>query len=401
MSSGTSIFGAVCWVFVFLILLSSSAMGISVVGGKGDIVVPVGQKIQDDLAATGQSVSVAGTIDGDLFAAASNVGFSGKTTGGAWLAGGSVTSSGLVGSSLRACGSTVNVSSMVAKDLLAVATNFTLAPGAKVGRDLAIAGTNLSIGSPVGRNLYAAGTNVILGSRIGGSAVVKAQRLILLPGAIIRGDLAFQGKSLEIQPGAKIVGKIVRKAPVPGQEMPRRIGALRPLWFLLLSLALIIFGAVLTGILPRFVSGVASRVRDSFGASLGWGILVAAVGGVAVMVALGLTFTFVLAPLTLSFLSIYSIAVYASVIFVGAALGKTILRWFGKAGDSTILNMLIGTIVICVVCSVPLVGWIIWFLAAAVGLGALLLWLRNLNIPSSARAQVPLVDVPPSPSEGM
>ena len=122
--------------------------------------------------------------------------------------------------------------------------------------------------------------------------------------------------------------------------------------------------------------------------------MVAVVGGVAVMVAVGLTFTFVLAPLTLSFLSMYWIAVYASVIFVGAALGKTIFGCFGKAGDSTILNMLVGTIVLSIVCSVPYIGWLIWFLAAAVGLGALLLWLRTRNVPSPVPA--PDVTVPES-----
>ena len=374
MVNKSALFRAVCPTLVLCSLLSAQAMAIAVMGEKGNVVVGPETTIRDDLAIAGQSVSISGIVDGELFAAASMVGLSGKTTGSAWLVGSNVNSSGPVGGSLHACGSTVSVSGPVAKDLMVGATNFTLNPGSKVGRDLAGAGTNLYINSPVGRNLYVAGTNALLSSTVGGDALVKAQRFSLLPGAVIHGNLNFEGKKLDIQPGAKIMGKIVKKFAAPGRR-----GGFRPLLWLLVSLALIIFGAVLTGICPGFVSVTSSKVRESFGASLGWGILVRIVGGVAVLIAVGLIFTFVLAPVMLSFLSLYAITVYASVIFAGAALGKTIFRLFGKAGESAMLNMLIGTIVLSVVCGIPYVGQLIWFLAAAIGLGALLLWFRTRN----------------------
>jgi 4-hydroxybenzoate polyprenyltransferase len=86
------------------------------------------------------------------------------------------------------------------------------------------------------------------------------------------------------------------------------------------------------------------------------------------------------------------------VIFVGAALGKTIFRLFGKAGESAMLNMLIGTIVLSVVCGIPYVGQLIWFLAAAIGLGALLLWFRTRNM--AVRSPERAILEPPPPSSG-
>ena len=395
MVSRSSSVWAFCPILVLFSLVSAPAVAITVLGGNWNVVVDTERRtIRDDVAIAGQSVSFSGVVDGELFAAASTVGFTGKTTGSAWLAGSNVSCSGPVGGSLRACGSTVSVSGPVAKDLIVGATNFTLNPGSKVGRDLAGAGTNLYINSPVGRNLYIAGTNAVLDSTVGGDALVKAQNFSLLPGAVIYGNLKFEGKSLDIQPGAKVMGKIVKKFATPAGRTPAKLGGFRPLLWLLASLALIIFGAVLTGICPGFVSAASFKVRESFGASLGWGILVGIVGGVAMLIAIGLTFTFVLAPVMLSFLSIYLIIVYASVIFVGAALGKSIFRLFGKGGDSTMLNMLTGTIVLSVVCSVPYVGRLIWLLAAATGLGALLLWLRTRNAP----VQLPAQSLPqPSP----
>ena len=358
------------------------AAGISFMS-QDAVALEAAQTVHDDLAIAGNSVSVGGTVDGELFAAGDSVTCSGKTSASAWLAGRNVSSTGPVGGSLRVGAQSASITGHVGKDAMIACASLSLPADASVGRDLAIATSDASILSPVGRNLLLAAENGTLGSTVGGSAVVKANRLTLLPGAVIRGNLDFTGQTLDVQPGAKVLGKITKHLASPKE---RKKGGFKPTQALLLSIALIIFGAVLTGIAPRFVGAASGKIRESFGSTLGWGVLIAAIGVVAILLALGLTITVILAPVTLSFLMLYGIAVYASVIFVGAALGKTIFGWFRKQGDSVILNMLVGTVVLCIVCSIPYIGWLVWLLSAALGLGGLVAWLRTRGLGEQAVA---------------
>lgn len=358
-----------------LCVLAAPAFAVTWLSG-GSPGVAAGQTVNDDIMLAGQTVSVAGKVDGELFAAASDVSLPGEVTGSAWMAGSTVGVSGKVGGSARLAGSTVSFAGKAAKDLMVGASTFSADSGSSVGRDLLVLSATATINSPVGRNLYVAARQATLGSTVGGSAQVQAEQLTLLPGAVIRGDLRFTGGKLDLQPGAKVLGKVEKLAP-PKKEHKRPLAGLGPMWSILTALALIVFGVILAGIFPRFVGEVAANIRRYFGASLGWGLLIAIIGGVCILIALVLTFTVILAPVMLSFLSTYWILVYAASVFAGAWLGQIILGWFGKRGESIVLNVLIGTIALGILFNIPWIGMLLWLVATFVGLGGTLLWLRN------------------------
>ncbi len=376
-------------ILTFLSLQCSISSAISFQSSDA-IAIPSTQVINDDLAVAGNSVSIAGKTLGELFAAGSSISFTGETANSSLLAGSQVSSSGFIGGSLRILSSSATISSKIKNDLMVAAGQTVIGPEAKIGRDLLVASGTFSLPAPVGRNVFISAGDAQISSIIGGNAWVNAERLTLLPGAVIKGDLRYRGNKLDIRPGATVKGKIIN-LPLPAGAKKAKKSGFNWIWTVLSTIALLAFGTVLTAIFPKFLKTASGNVFGNFGQCLGWGALTAIIGLFAIITAFILTFTLILAPITLSFLSIYWIVVYSSFIVAGAAVGGAILR---RSGKSIMTEMLLGTAIVGIAVTIPFIGWIIWLAAAFLGLGAMAVYIRRLQTPSLANSQTVQTDPP-------
>src|SRR2546421_8721481 len=85
----------------------------------------------------------------------------------------------------------------------------TLTSAARVGRDASIAGGKLDLRGPIGRNLRLAASEARLASEVHGSVTAHAERLSLLPGAVVRGNLVVYGPNApQISPEARVLGRV-------------------------------------------------------------------------------------------------------------------------------------------------------------------------------------------------
>jgi len=189
-------------VFLFALGLAPiTAQAIEVVSDT-DVSVPADKTIEDDFAAVGNTIDIAGRINGNLYAAGSTIVVTGPLTGSLHAAGSEVTLNGPVGDDLWAAGATLIVHSTVAHNLGLAGETVTLAPEATVGRDAIVAGNQIGVACRVGQNLSIYATNGVLSGHVAGDVVAHVERLTLTATAIVDHDVTVYGPNPpEIAPG--------------------------------------------------------------------------------------------------------------------------------------------------------------------------------------------------------
>ena len=331
--------------------------------------IPEGTRIADDLAASGQSVDIAGSVAGDILAAGNQINVSGSSTQSMMLAGSNVNASGSTGNDLFAAGGQINLSGPVTDNAWVAGGTIIMAKTARVGRDLQIAGGTIGINGNVGRNLNAAGGQVSIDGQIGGNANINAGNLTLGPTAVIRGDLIYSANTAaKIDPGAKILGRTVYR-PAPEHERRDPSAAAKFGLWLASLLAMYVVGAIIIALTPRESPAVADRVFGSFWKSLLIGFLVLVVTPVAAAIIMA---TLIGIPLGLILLAMYLILVYISRIYVGLAIGRWLFGKFGRANTSLYLSLLVGLVILWILRAIPIIGGFIGFISILLGIGALL-----------------------------
>lgn len=333
--------------------------------------VTFNERLDDDLYIAGGTVEVRGNVNGDVVAAGGTVGLFGPLSGGALVGGGTVTVGGPVGRSVRAAGGTVTLEGRTAADAVVAGGTISVEPGAVIGRDLVAAGGKLHVSGSVGRNALLSGGTIVISGRVGGDVDASAGEIILLPTGRIQGRLRYAAdQGVEIQPGAQVAGGVERipLPPAPQRIYPAAFGFFGRVLELLWLLAI---GVVALLAAPRGVTRVVERVRTQFGPSLLTGFVLMVVVPVAALV---VAFTVVGIALSAIGVLLYLATLYAGQIFTAAWLGDRILHGVRRGPGATVspyATLILGTIVLVVLVTVPFVGWLIRLVALAVGFGAL------------------------------
>jgi cytoskeletal protein CcmA (bactofilin family) len=341
--------------------------------------VPPAQTIADDVLMAGNTLLMQGTVEGDLAAAGANVTVSGNVSGDVMAAGANVTVSAPVGDDLRAAGANVTVSGPVRDNALLAGSAIVLQPGGRIGRDADIAGGSIQVQGKVGRNLSLSGADVQLAAEVGGTVRAQVDRLRLLPGATVRGDLIVYGpRAPEISPGARVLGRVDHRVtrPAAGARAPQRgVGWL--MGWLFHFFWLFVVGA--TGV--ALSHAWPDRVADVLTRRLGPAALTGFLSLVAVpVVVLVLMFTLIGIPLAVIALALFVVGTILAAPFVAFCIGRWLLTRLGRALASPYTEVAVGALVSSFLMVLPGIGWLFWLLFLVVGFGALLLerWDRRL-----------------------
>jgi hypothetical protein len=160
-------------------------------------------------------------------------------------------------------------------------------------------------------------------------------------------------------------------------------------WTTVLAVAFLLYGLVLFRVMPQF-SLDATRAAESYGASLGLGVLVMFAVPIASLIA---AITIVGLFVGLSTFVLWLIALYAAQTVVGAVIGQWIL---GRTTDSwgRIARMALGVVIIRAVTALPHGGWL-KLLVLLWGIGAISLALYRRFQPQAAMP--PFVPPPAAP----
>lgn len=319
------------------------------------------QKIGDDLFRFDDVVEISAPVSGDLYAVGGTVTLRGDVAGDVLAAGGTVVVRGSVHGDVRIIGNDVRLESAIDGNVSIAARTLTLATGAHVGKHLSFAGQSLDLADTVGGD-----ARVVL---------IEPADVHLRSSVIIDGQLLLWSPVVpSIDDGALLRGGTQRYAS-PFTRAPR----VRDIMYAqsIAFFGLFLVGLVVIHLLPRPSLIIASIMNTNIGLQLLWGLCAAVV---AIVLTILLSVTIVGVPLALIIGAITAILFYTARVFAGLAIGFMLVARFDRKHrmQSIVLVLLLGSVVLALIESVPLFGLAVSVFATLWALGGIVTFIRTL-----------------------
>jgi hypothetical protein len=179
-----------------------------------------------------------------------------------------------------------------------------------------------------------------------------------------------------IADGATIAGKRDIQVHVRESQFARpRFYFHQAVWFA----AALLVGWLGLVLFPAFFRATTQGVGSGW-LSLGLGVAVLAGAPVAMIVA---AITLVGFPISLMLLALYLTAIYLAKIWVGAFLGRILLKPSGSTKGDWFLGLLLGLLILTVVRFIPYLGGLVHFGVVCLGLGAFAAQLYRASRPAA------------------
>jgi cytoskeletal protein CcmA (bactofilin family) len=344
------------------------------------------ESIKGDVYFTGQEINVDGTVDGDLYVWGQEATIRGHITGDVFLFVQSGRIEGQIDGSVRGFCNNITISGNVERSLMAWAQVIHVDSRGSIGRTLTSFSQTLGIDGKVGRDLFVRNQTTRINGSIGGNIDEKSEALTIEDAAQVSGTIHYEGeKEPVVSKNAKLASEVQFTHHVKHRQA---FGKSSVVWALLLAAAFVLFGLVLFVVMPTF-SQESVHASESYGASLGLGVLVLFAVPIASLIA---CVTFVGLFIGLSTFVVWLIALYAAQTVVGAVIGQWIM---GKTTElwGRIGRMAIGVLIIRAVTLLPHGGWI-KLIVLLWGIGAISLALYRRFQAPAPQAETPYV--PPS-----
>lgn len=356
----------------FAAFAATSQMSQSIYVGPDEI-------ISGNFIKAGNVIDIQGAVNGDVILAGNSITISGPVAGDVIAAGNNIRISGKVSGSIRVVGNSIQVDTEVSHNVWAAGNTFVLGKDGKVGWDVYSAGASIQLNGPVAGNVWAAGANLIIGNEIGkdvNASIDKEGQITLYPSAKIDGNLTYKAakdEQLVLKDGAKVIGQTSRKAIiVPAQTDWKRFFGPAYFFFKLISLfGLLVVGLVLVTLVPKMLLEIKEEMVKKVWPSVGWGFVYLVVIPVLVII---LAITIIGLPLALMLVPLYVVGLYISTVIAGFTIGLLLLNKLNKDQykGSLIWPLVLGLVVLVILSSIPLIGWLVklflvlWALGAAI-----------------------------------
>jgi cytoskeletal protein CcmA (bactofilin family) len=333
---------------------------------------PRNDKGSDNVYMTGTEVRPTGPIHGDLVAAAGRISADHAIAGDAVLAAGSVDVRGRIGEDLRVAGGFVTLAGRVEGEALVVAGSIAFGPDSEVGGRAWLAGGDVAVAGRFHRDVKVYARNILVLGQVTGNVHLFGATIELLPTARIDGNVTYASNTpIKIHPGASVTGKVTRE---PGGLPTLRLPGWPP-FRPLLMFGLLVAGALLLALFPRFSTSTVQTVRASPLGSLGLGT---AIFFSLPPVILLLVISIIGIPIALVFAGLYAAALLAGFLMAAFFVGERLLHFARKRAGAAGYWARVGTLAIALVVlwlvrHIPYVGGVLILLALVIGLGAMAL----------------------------
>lgn len=260
--------------------------------------------------------------------------------------------------------------------------------GSTVG-DVVVVDGSIDVAGRVDGDVVAVSGPVRVAGTVDGSVSAVSDRVTLLPGARVTGDLRYGDERPLIARSATVGGEVSDESWADMTDFPWGvIGAVG--WWLAVSVSTLVLGLVLVALAPRAADAAVDTARTRLGVSLAWGAglffglpLVAVVALITLIgIPLGVVLLLALIPLAA-----------LGYVTTGYLLGRALL----KDSPGRIATFLVGWGLLRVAAVVPFLGVLAWLAGIVVGLGVLLVTLWRTRAPGRAQAQAGSGPVPAGP----
>src|ERR1022692_4467209 len=313
-------------------------------------IVRVEGVVNGDLLAFGGTVEIRGTVKGDLVSFAKRIVVSGTVEGSIFDLSNSLDLDGQLGHSIYALVQSLRVNDRgrVGEGMVAAAGDVSLEGDVKRSVDILTSG-NADVSGSIGRDLTMAGVSLTLtnAARVGGNLSARVHQL----------------KEVHIADGATIAGKRDIQVQVRKSQFTRpRFYFHQAVWFA----AAMLVGWLGLILFPGFFRATTQAVGSGW-LSVGLGVGVLA-GAPVAMVVVGITLIGI--PISLMLFAVYLAAIYLAKVWVGAFLGRILLKPSGATKGDWLLGLLVGLLILTIVGFIPYLGGLVRLGVVCLGLGA-------------------------------
>lgn len=344
----------------------------------GTVVVEPNEIVDDDLYAAAGEFSLDGSALGDVFAAAGTIDIPGSVGGSLNVTGGSISIDGNVGGSVRVFGGDTVVSGEITGDLMVFGGAVLIGDSATVDGDLLVYGGQVDVQGTIGGDVDGTVGLMTIDGTVGGDVDLDVQTLTVTSQAAINGSLDYVSRQdANIAQDADISGAVEHVELSPwGTGDGLRAQLFSPL---IRTLWLLAAGVVMIALAPRLAAAVGGNVRRPW--------IPAIVGLVSMVllptIAILLMVSVIGIPVGVILLALFLISLYLSQVVVGQRIGTLLLprSWNDGSRGFLLLSMTFGVILISAFRFVPLpfVSTAVNLLVAIIGLGAMVLLVRQLR----------------------
>jgi predicted anti-sigma-YlaC factor YlaD len=306
--------------------------------------------VNGDLLALGRTVEVRGTVKGDLVSLAKRTVVSGTVEGHIYTFSESLDFDGQLGHSIYGFAQSLHVNDRghVAEGIVAAAGDVSIEGEVKRSVDILTSG-NADVSGSIGRDLTMAGVSLTLTNtaRVGGNLRARVHQLT----------------EVHIADGATIAGKRDIEVQARESQFTRpRFYFHQAVWFA----AAMLVGWLGLLLFPGFFRAATQAVGSGW-LSLGLGVGVLAGVPVAMVVA---AITLIGIPISLMLFATYLTAIYLTKVWVGAFLGRMLLKPSGAGNGDWLLGLMVGLLILTIIGFIPYLGGLVRLGVVCLGLGA-------------------------------
>ncbi|MCH9030789.1 MAG: polymer-forming cytoskeletal protein [candidate division Zixibacteria bacterium] len=359
---------------ILFFFLSSNVGAVTFKSGD-EIVLESSDELADDLIATGKTVTIDGTIHGEALTLSERLRMRGVVHGAMISGAVSLNIDGTIEGSLVGAGRNIYIEGIVEGSSYLIGQSIEISPSAILSRDLqACAGELLLEGRIIGDLRGFFGTIIIDGA-IDGDLDITCDNLEIRESAEILGNVTYSSSTeAVIEDGAVIVGSIEREEP---DELITESDFSGLFWVgrMYSFLASLVIGILAIFVLGELFRNTTKSIRKNGAKSAGFGILFYSVG---LVTAFFLVFTVVGIPAAALISLIMAVVFLTAKIFVATALGSILLRKDDTGGNGILAaQMALGSAILIILFTIPYLGWVLYFVTAILGSGALTLSFLN------------------------
>jgi cytoskeletal protein CcmA (bactofilin family) len=354
---------------VTLISLCPAFLRASEFISKKTITIPREQIVEDDLYLFSNYSKIYGRVIGDLTAFGYDINAVGEIDGNVNLAGFRSDFYGTASKSVRQLGYYINTGGEIDGNLIAIGNTISIDEKAVIGKDITCYGEEITVDGNVGGSAKLTGKTVIISGNIDGDVEIKADKILIVPPAHIKGNLKyFSPKVATIENGAIVDGEDTWKMQTGTDSEDGPISVLSVSIKVFLFLMVFLTGLIIIAFFRDHTSESSLQIEKNFWIVLASGFLAMICFTIGALI---LILLLIGIPLGILLIFLGIALFYLGKIYVSIALGRLLFKWTHHANPVAIgWELLLGLIVLTLLFQIPLLGWIIYLLTAIIGSGA-------------------------------
>lgn len=371
--------------FVFIVPFSVGAYEVQ---NKDLIFVDKDEVVEGNLYAFGSSAIINGRVNGDVICfAGESLKIDGTVTGDVIAGASIITINGEVHGSVRVAGEIVNIDGDVLHGVQVAAVSVNFGESSNVGADVLLGASSANIEGNVVGTLHGYLDKVNVFGSIGGDV-----KLRMSPKQSVSGDF----KPLTIKDSANVGGNIYYVSGIKGDisenaviggeightfsrdYIKRTQNTIFNFGNIVSLFSWMVIGLIMINLGKKHIKDLLRNKDIPSWKLLGVGALVMFVTPIICFLVM---FTIIGIPAALIAFVLWIIFMYLAKVLSGIMIGKRFIEKFAPSKKASLMwTMVWGILVLWILCSLPVIGWIFCLLATWYAVGTVWYYCRHLNI---------------------